>query len=176
MDSTLLKFCSEACKGLWFFEPQSQPFHVSSFLEECDQSVQPHLLHILTGTGSSVQLIHLCIRDDNLKINRPFVTWHIKGSTTQTFSHFIISKDCTPLKYVWPSQFSNAEIEYVHDLIIQGKGNIKCEFSTYFQRAVKLCSPFENLESFLCSTYNGRSQDQENAQAKEAGKLMKFTP
>ena len=163
LDSTLLKFCSEACKGLWFYKPQSQPFHVSSYLDEPGQSMQPHLLHILIGTGKSVQLIHLCIRDDNLKVNRPFVIWHIIGSNTQSFSHFIISKDCTPLTYVWTPQFSKAEIEYVHDLIIQEKKALKCEFYAHFQRAIKLCNNFESIESFLSTSYNGTSQ--ENAQA-----------
>ena len=111
-DRTLLKFCSEQCKGLWFHSEDKNPFYAISYLDEGTISKQPMapLITIIVAQDKCVEQFFLSLK----KVSKvqssetPFIMWQIKRLQTQYFPHFYISKECMPLGDVWVKHFCTA--------------------------------------------------------------------
>lgn len=158
-DHTLLKFCSEECKNLWFHKDGQGPFHVVSYLDEVSLSKKNFapLMTIIIAKEKSVEQIYLCvskISEDSLEA--PFIVWHVRELKNQFFAHFYISKDCLPLKAVWTRHICGTEIETISDVVAKTRVQLQSTFQVHFNQAIKKYS-FSNFESFVIKGIEVRS-------------------
>lgn len=155
IDDTLLKFCSEKCKGLWFPSPDQMPLHAASYLgETCqsDDTVAP-LMTLISQKEGGVEQFYLYVSGVSTgseKMERPYILWHVRELKHQHFAHFYISKDCLPLDLVWAKQICNSEDEAFFNHITTKQTELQAHLQKQLNEAVKVCG-FENYEAFLGS-------------------------
>lgn len=145
-DSTVLKFCSEECKGLWFHSTDQKPFYVASYLDEssmCQQPVAPLMTIVVAGV-KSVEQFYLSVKEVSEAqrecSNVPFIIWHIRCLESQYFAHFYISKECFPLEDVWMKHFCTASSEMVSSMIEAGRTHFQPTIQKHFDQATKIHS------------------------------------
>lgn len=152
-DKSLLKFCSEECKGFWFPTPDQRSLFVASNLDEaCQvQETVPLLMTAIVRKDNGVEQIYLSVDDtpeDSKNFGRPYVIWHIREFEHQHFAHFYISKDCLPLNFVWTKQYCTSESEVMYNYIATKNLEVQSRIQVLFNRAVKEYG-FEDFDAFL---------------------------
>lgn len=156
-DNTLLKFCSEQCKGLWFHSADQKPTYAVSYMEEDSIMKLPiaPLMTILVAQDQCVDQFFLSIKDisntHNVSSAAPFIVWHLRGLKSQYFAHFYVSKECLPIKDVWKRQICSADSEIVSNVVTSGRIQLQSNIQRHLSEAVKKYG-FDSLESFVKET------------------------
>lgn len=161
-NNTLLKFCSEQCKGLWFHSGDQKPFYVASYLDE--SSILKHpvapLMSIIVAGIKSVEQFYLSAEKlpeiSEESSETPFIVWHVRGLDSQYFAHFYISKECLPLGDVWMKHFCTADSELVSNMVAAGRVQFQSTLQKHFDQATKRYS-FGTFQSFVKATLQARA-------------------
>ena len=161
-NNTLLKFCSEKCKGLWFHSGDQKPFYVASYLDESSMLEHPvaPLMSIIVAGVKSVEQFYLSAKEvpgiskEHSEIQ--FIVWHIRALDSQYFAHFYISKECLPLGDVWMKHFCTADSEMVSNMMEAVREQFQPTLQKYFDIAIKRYN-FGTLQSFIKEALQARS-------------------
>ena len=150
-NNTLLKFCCEQCKGLWFHAADQKPFYVASLFDETSMLKHPDasLMTIVAAGEKCVEQLFLDFVETQKEISEmPFIVWHIRGLESQYFAHFYVSKDCLPLKSVWMKHICTTDSELVYNIIAHGRVTLQPTLQAYFDNVMKRCN-CDGFESLL---------------------------
>ena len=164
-NNTLLKFCCEQCKGLWFHTADQKPFYVASHFDEASMLKHPNA-PLMTFVATNEKCVEQLFLDENNSIETqkdisgmPFIVWHIRGLENQYFAHFYVSKDYLPLNSVWMKHICTADSELVYNIIAHGRVELRPTLQKYFDNVMKrynICDSFESLLTKLIQVKSSR--------------------